>query len=198
MDWTSFRAKGEIMTKMKLRLGGIGPCIFNNKRSILEAERIKAERNKIDHAELDKLIMPYKVYRAACGNITWPGYNMQKMLMAASLKTGLKPKRGGKKSYWDAINSSVFVDDLALDQTDEDLIEFEDLVNGNPGKAKGGSTVKRTRPMLKEWSGTAMCEFDADEIPGADLIATWQQAGRTVGLSDYRPRFGRFGVEVLK
>lgn len=57
--------------------------------------------------------------------------------------------------------------------------------------------VVRCRPKFTEWAITFTVEFDSDVINRQDLIDICNTAGNLVGLCDYRPRYGRFSVEVL-
>jgi hypothetical protein len=67
-----------------------------------------------------------------------------------------------------------------------------------PPGARKGSSVMRTRPMFRNWSLEFRCEYLEDIIPGMDhLVDTLKTAGQICGLGDYRPRFGRFTVDVL-
>jgi hypothetical protein len=59
----------------------------------------------------------------------------------------------------------------------------------------------RYRPRLNDWSLQVEITFDEKMIERAQIIAAAENAGRYIGLGDYRPDkggpFGRFDVEVL-
>jgi hypothetical protein len=59
------------------------------------------------------------------------------------------------------------------------------------------SRVMRTRPIFRQWAIEFAAEFDDEQINADQLIKAAQDAGRMVGLCDYRPKYGRFSVEVL-
>lgn len=59
------------------------------------------------------------------------------------------------------------------------------------------SRVMRTRPIFHDWSIEFSADFDDEQINRDQLIKATEDAGRMVGLCDYRPKFGRFTVEVL-
>lgn len=61
-----------------------------------------------------------------------------------------------------------------------------------------GRKVMRCRPIFLEWSAEFDIAYMEDVIDRADLIRTLEDAGRRVGIGTYRPRFGRFAVEVVK
>lgn len=57
--------------------------------------------------------------------------------------------------------------------------------------------VIRTRPMFTEWAAEFVVMWDDSEIQSdADLAEILAYAGRS-GIGDWRPKFGRFEVEVL-
>lgn len=58
------------------------------------------------------------------------------------------------------------------------------------------SKVTRTRPKYVNWSTTASFLVDTELLNMDDFNMIAVNAGRTAGLGTYRPRFGRFEVEV--
>lgn len=59
----------------------------------------------------------------------------------------------------------------------------------------GTSTVKRTRPVFREWSAEITVQFN-EQLLDESMVRRWVEvAGEQVGLMDWRPRFGRFSVE---
>jgi hypothetical protein len=59
------------------------------------------------------------------------------------------------------------------------------------------ATVMRTRPIFRDWSLIVPIQFMDDLITEAQLKDTITEAGQVVGICDYRPKYGRFNVEVL-
>lgn len=62
----------------------------------------------------------------------------------------------------------------------------------------GGKKIMRCRPIFLGWSAQFEIVFMEDVINRSDLVRVIEQAGRRIGIGTYRPRFGRFDVEVLK
>jgi len=58
------------------------------------------------------------------------------------------------------------------------------------------NSVMRCRPMFPSWAVTVPIIIEPSIIDQRDLIELAHRAGRMIGLGDYRPRFGRFTVEV--
>lgn len=93
------------------------------------------------------------------------------------------------------------------------LVEpFYTLVYQGPAKAKNlfddpefvdtrgaqvmGKQVQRTRPIFKQWEVHISVGFIASVIDKGQLLQCYEAAGTLCGLGDWRPRFGRFSVQV--
>lgn len=61
-----------------------------------------------------------------------------------------------------------------------------------------GKKIMRCRPIFLKWSTKFEVAFMEDVLDKADLIRITEEAGRRIGIGTYRPRFGRFQVEVMK
>lgn len=61
------------------------------------------------------------------------------------------------------------------------------------------SRIMRCRPKIPAgWKLRFHVNYDPSVIQEEDVIRAMQDAGALVGLGDWRPRFGRFTVEVVK
>jgi hypothetical protein len=58
----------------------------------------------------------------------------------------------------------------------------------------GTARVMRTRPMFRSWSVTITVSYDPAVLDESQVFDILNAAGQQVGLGDWRPRFGRFGV----
>lgn len=65
----------------------------------------------------------------------------------------------------------------------------------------GQARLMRYRPRLNDWSLTVEILFDETMIERAQILAAAENAGRYVGIGDYRPAkggaFGRFSVAAV-
>ena len=65
----------------------------------------------------------------------------------------------------------------------------------------GQARLMRYRPRLNDWSLEVEIVFDETMVERAQIINAAENAGRYIGLGDYRPAkggmFGRFTVEVV-
>jgi hypothetical protein len=70
---------------------------------------------------------------------------------------------------------------------------------GNVHKASvkvGTQRVVRTRPWFREWGVEVEGFLDPSVMELAELQAVADNAGRFIGMGDWRPRFGRFNASV--
>lgn len=61
-----------------------------------------------------------------------------------------------------------------------------------------GKKIMRCRPIFLGWAAQFEIAFMEDVIDRSDLVRVVEEAGRRIGVGTYRPRFGRFAVEVLQ
>ncbi|MBK3444142.1 hypothetical protein [Pseudomonas lactis] len=61
----------------------------------------------------------------------------------------------------------------------------------------GTSRFIRYRPLFREWSTICEIAYDQESIDRAQVLKCLEDAGQYCGVGDYRPKFGRFTVEVL-
>lgn len=60
------------------------------------------------------------------------------------------------------------------------------------------SRVMRTRPKFPQWALEADLIVDDGQLDLDQITSIAEKAGQMIGLGDYRPRFGRFDVEVTQ
>ncbi|NYT67983.1 hypothetical protein C7440_1071 [Pusillimonas noertemannii] len=62
------------------------------------------------------------------------------------------------------------------------------------GVKVGQSKVMRYRPIFPEWEASLEVAVNTDVIDVAEVKKAIDDAGALIGVCEYRPRFGRFGV----
>jgi hypothetical protein len=72
--------------------------------------------------------------------------------------------------------------------------KFRDVQGVRVGQAR----VMRCRPLFKRWALTFSVLLQPSELNPADVTEALEEAGRSVGLCDYRPRYGRFTVKSAR
>lgn len=58
------------------------------------------------------------------------------------------------------------------------------------------SRVMRTRPIFCQWSADVCLEYEDSLLDAEQVVGFARRAGFEVGIGDWRPRYGRFEVEV--
>lgn len=59
------------------------------------------------------------------------------------------------------------------------------------------SRIMRYRPIFKNWAVECTIAFDQESIDRRDVLKCMSDAGQYCGIGDYRPKFGRFSVDVV-
>lgn len=57
--------------------------------------------------------------------------------------------------------------------------------------------IMRTRPRFDDWAVSPTLLVDENVLDPRDVVAAFESAGSLVGLGDFRPRYGRFHVELM-
>ena len=65
------------------------------------------------------------------------------------------------------------------------------------GVKVGTARVMRCRPIFRKWSIVVDIKYNPEMANEADVAKAMADAGQQVGLGDFRPKFGRFEVELL-
>jgi hypothetical protein len=169
-----------------VRIEGSADFLFH--RWNAEAVDAKAAAAKGSKAKKTDDIESY-VYRNEAGVLCIPGeYLRMSIIMAAKYR---QDPRSPRKSAMDLFKASVVpLTNLApLGTKDWDYEDKRRVVIQRSG-------VNRVRPAMRAgWQ----VEFDflinsPEYIPPAVLRETIEVAGRLVGIGDFRPTFGRFGI----
>jgi hypothetical protein len=96
----------------------------------------------------------------------------------------------------------VVEDKLALVYEGMDKVEtIQNIVDDSTfhfvkGVRVSKARVMRARPIFRGWSTKATIAFDPEAINRQTLIELLDVAGSRIGMGDWRPKFGRFNVEV--
>ena len=153
-----------------------------------EAVEAKAAAAKNSKAKKTDDLESY-VYRTADGNLALPGENLrQSVITAAKFRQDPRsPRKSASDLYKAGVVALTDYADLGVQAWD-----YEDRRRVMIQRAG----ITRTRPALRRgW--TASFEFmvnTPEYIAPGDLREVIEQAGRLVGVGDFRPTFGRFGV----
>lgn len=192
--------------RMKVKWTGIRPCIQHNGRLAdpLDAHTRKAQEitNKgsrkmvdDDYERLARIFWDGGLYYDKKLGPYWPSENIEGCIVAGAQKS-----RVGKdfKAALQVVEEKVR---LNYDGP-RDPDKMYDDPNGRFVMRKGvkvnNARIIRVRPMFPTgWSVTFTVEFDDAVIDRKSVLRAMEMAGIYIGLSDWRPKFGRFTVQAI-
>jgi hypothetical protein len=173
-----------------IRIEGSTPFLFH--RWVVEAVAEKAKAAKGSKAKKSDDLESY-VYRVDNGNLGIPGeYLRQAVIHAAKFQ---QDPRSPRKSAMDLFKAGV----VALTEVADTGKAAWDYVDQRRVTIQRNG-ITRSRPALnKGW----VVEFEImvnlpEYIPKELLRSTIEQAGRLIGIGDFRPTYGRFGLTEFK
>lgn len=172
--------------RVAVQLEGVCPLMFHRWNNESVEAKSKAKKGSLEKKTDD---IESFLWRNDKGEVCIPGEYVRQSVIHAS-KYEQDP-RSPRKSLMDLMKAAlVSLTDLASTGLKEpDYLDKRRVVIQR-------SAVTRTRPALKEgWKAgfILMCNLP-EYLPPQRLNLILQQAGRIVGLADFRPSFGRFSV----
>ncbi len=153
-----------------------------------EAVDEKAKAAKNSKAKKSDDVESY-VYRTLDGELAIPGeYLRGSIINAAKFR---QDPRSPRKSAMDLFKAGVVVTSqlASLGVTDWDYLDRRRVMIQRQG-------INRTRPAMRAgWKATFDLMIVLPEYIDHNVLReTIESAGRLIGLGDFRPTFGRFGV----
>jgi len=160
---------------------------LNSHAKALKAITGKRKKTDEDHYEIAKLEFIASCYHNGKWHI--PSANFEAMLLASAkhFKLGTTIKQ----ALLVPDDAEFVFDDNKLTPTD--LFKIDDYVDQRTVKVGMAKTI-RTRPIFNSWTVKFTCWLDVDKMNVEQLVQIVENAGRYVGLGDYRPRYGRFQI----
>lgn len=173
--------------RAEVQIEGVADLLFHRWNN--ESVEAKATAAKGSKAKKQDDIESY-VYRTPGGNLALPGeYLRQATINAAKYR---QDPRSPRKSAMDLFKAAIV---SLTPLADLGTAEWDYLDRRRAVVQRNGIT--RTRPaMLAGWRATfvLMCNLPEYVTPPM-LHETITQAGRLVGVGDFRPSYGRFSVQ---
>lgn len=175
-----------------VNIGVEGACDMLFHRWNCEAVDAKAKAAKNSKAKKEDDIESY-VYRCEDGTIGLPGeYLRQAIIHAAKFR---QDPRSPRKSAMDLFKAGVvcLTHIASLGKQDWDYLDTRRVTIQRNG-------INRTRPAMKAgWRADFEIAVNLPEyIERGMLREVVEQAGRLVGVGDFRPTFGRFGIVAFE
>jgi len=186
---------------MTVRLKGRSPTIMQCDRLVnpfdpltrqLKSLTGKRKKTDADLEEISRIKYAGSLYYDAKLGPYWPGINIDRMIFDAA-----KLSRRGQ----DIKRAFMVLEDMVALQYDgprtiEGLYAAPAFVDFRSVVIRG-QRVMTCRPIFREWSIECEVAFDPDVLNREDVVAFFATAGQFIGLSTYRPRFGRFALEAV-
>ena len=187
--------------KLDVSIKGITPCIMHNGQladPLCEWTRaIKAitgkHHSKVtdqDREELIRLEWYGSLYLDEKGCPCWPGENIERMVQSAARKhrQGKDVEKGLTcPGNWPLIYSGP--------KTANGLWKLDPKFRKTCGAVIHGNRVMRSRPIFHDWALKFQLLWCPDYFNLEDVERWLVGAGSDIGLSEWRPKFGRFMVE---
>lgn len=191
------------MQSIQLKLVGVSAMLLHSDRGAnpLHPDTIahKVLTNKKKQTEQDHLDIAKSEYMLSF--YTGTGIVIPSTNIKSTLVEGAKLHKLGS-----AFNRCVMIFDDVVSvehsgpKTREDMWNTPACVDCRSVKI-GMKRIMRYRPRLNDWSLVVDVLFDENMVDRAQILTAAVNAGKYIGLGDYRPAkggpFGRFNVEAL-
>lgn len=175
------------MKSVNVEIAGIAPLLHHRFQTEEHGENASKTKKKVyvPSEEAEKCL-----YRNAKGEIYQPAEH----IFQSMVKAAVAFKFEGKKTYKDVVTSGIAI-------TPEDIPLLADPnyeIDARPVVVQRARVV-RWRPRFNEWKLAFTIDIlDEDNISVPVVKDILETAGRTKGIGDYRPRFGRFMVSKFE
>lgn len=134
------------------------------------------------------------------GKVAFPSEYFEKCLFESSGQLGMKIPGKGQQTFSKYFKSAVFSEQekIVTDVKADTVQPFIKAVSGNPTQ-KGSGKVLRYRPLLPAgWKSKFVVHVTSDLITDEVFQKTLVNAGKFVGLGDWRPKFGRINFSAKR
>lgn len=187
--------------KLTARLTGVAPILLHSGQMIdprneyaraMKAVSSKKMKTDADHEEMARIEWMAGLYLRG-GKVVLPSEVIEAALVSAAKKT-----RAGKTAqaglFCESDAPLIFPD---ADKTPDALWGMGKRYAWGAPVRVGQARVIRTRPRFDEWGADVALTFDDTLLNRAAVVDMLTVCGDQIGLCDWRPKFGRFAVEVL-
>lgn len=186
------------METLKAKLVGVAPLLMHNGQLANPRNRWAKELSKVAKGKSKDLEEAQRV--EFLGGLYVDEKNEPCLtgdMVYSTLVEGAKARKLGKITKA-AVFESAPTYPLQYDgPRDPDALYADGRFCDYRGVRVSMSRVMRSRPIFRKWSAIVEWFYDESLIERDELVLALDRAGKTCGLGDYRPRFGRFTVEVL-
>ena len=173
------------MSKIDVSINGLAPLLQHRFPDAEQIEDKVSKRSGVPNREKE---LEQALYKLPTGEIYQLNSHIEGALVKAAKNFKISGKRG--KSYKDLINCAVFVTPEAIIHKNQKYVADRRAVVMPSTRGR----VIRTRPRFDEWELDFQIEINDDQLPVEVVKQILDYAGSSVGIGDYRPKFGRFIV----
>ncbi len=184
--------------QLEVTLEGLTPTLMHNgqladplNKWTKAIKEISGKRKKTDadHAELARLEWFGSLYLNDDGRPAWPGENIEALLIAAA-----KKRKEGPQAKTGVLCDGSFPIVYSGPSDAEKLWQDENFrLTARVGIQR--ASVMRTRPIFRDWSLHLVINFLPDVVNEKTVREWCDIGGQLVGLSDWRPKYGRYSVK---
>jgi hypothetical protein len=193
------------LTTIHLTMTGTAPLICHNGQTAdprnyysKKMKEISSKRKKTD-ADYEQMA---KIEWLAGVYVSKRRFILPSHVVEAAVLAGAKKSRNGPQ----AKSGLYFTEDAVLSfhgmpEGEITLPVLEEMFDSDEftltaGVKVGMSKVMRTRPIFRGWQASIKFDADKDVLNAEDLLPILQDTGGLVGIGDWRPKYGRFNVEL--
>ena len=130
------------------------------------------------------------LYKNKEGVIYEPSSHVEGCLVKAAVNFQIPGK--GKKTYKDLFRAAVFVEQVEIPIVPQEYEVDERAVVVNR------SRVLRSRPKFDDWKLNFTLTCLDDDMQEGVIKTVLEHGGKFVGIGDFRPKFGRFKVNMFE
>lgn len=180
------------MKTFEVEIEGAPPGLLMRKFSVEAETELEDEikKTKRDHGTVEEQA-EQAAYRDGDGHLCQPAEHIYQAMCKAAVEFQIKGR--GKKTYKDSIKGNVLIEPDLIPHVADDY-----LIDSRPARVIR-ARIMRHRPHLRQWRLAFTVQLiDGDAVPARVLNRILARAGESVGIGDYRPRFGRFTVTKFK
>lgn len=186
----------------KVTIASLAPLLMHNGQLVdplnehakvikkLAKVRAKSDKDEVEVSRADWLGGLY--YNAEIGPY------LPSDMIEATMKDGAKIRKNGKLVAACVVCNNERYPLKYKGPRDVDALMKDPRFLDRRGVGIGARKIMRSRPRFNDWS----CDFDLSITPGRlsaeDVKTALEDAGLYVGIGDYRPKFGRFRVELFE
>lgn len=188
------------MKQLSIKINGTAPLLMHSDRfadplnPLTKAHKeLTGKRKKTDD---DLIAIAKSEFIGSCYWNNSVGFHLPSQMLESCLINGAKLQKLGTK-FKQSVR--VLEDELPLvgyTKTNPEKLWDNPEMRDARGVRVGTSKIIRYRPIFRQWSFSATITIDEDVVNVNEVKKAIEDAGKLIGLGDYRPRFGRFEAVI--